>query len=304
MANSQYISWVLLLVLLATLVNLYHKPYLADPGQPLPWIRSFVHPVAKSACALQGFRCASDEDCDCEALCRNGKALEPFRVLEDDRIYVMNRRLAPGTYCLPRGVGECDLRTSHHIFSLAGWSCLGKNDDVFRRSKRAACQSEEASEGERNVLWDYRKNEPAGEDVEDYYERHGGDLRYRCRCDSLSLDGTRMLSVFPFVCSVDYCLRDFEGRPTSLMGWNGRECECGPYHHVDPDDPTSPCRAAVTRIEGEALVGHVGCMSEGSFVPRPLLCPTDDRFLSFREHFHAGDLPEQLIGKLIASDTI
>lgn len=285
------------LLLLVTLVNLYYKPYLTDRDQPLNWLMS--HPISKTACALQGFQCPSDEMCDCEKFCNNGSDYVPFKILdENDRVYVLNQKLSPGTYCLPKGIGKCNLKTSYHVFSLAGWSCIGINDDIFKKNKKKACKNEEAQDNSLNILYDYQKNERAADYIENYYEMFQNKLRYGCKCESKSLDNTRMISIFPFVCLVDYCLRDISN-PTPTMGWNGSECDCGPYVHADSNDKTSPCRTFASTIEKNVLKGRVDCMTKKSFVKQPLICPTDNGLLTFKEYFMKGNEPQKFVDMIV-----
>lgn len=285
--------------MLVTLVNLYYKPHLGDHVQPpLHWIQSFVNPVAKTACAHQGFKCKSEEACDCEKLCANGKEFVPFQIVEGDRIYVMNQKLTPGTYCLPRGVDKCNLKTSYHVFSLAGWSCIGISDDIFKRNKKRACKNEEAQDNSLNVLWDYLENQEAGDDIDNYYEMYQNKYRYGCKCGSRSLDDSPMISPFPFVCLVDYCLRNFEN-PTPLMGWTGEKCECGSYFHEYFWDETTACKREYTRIEKEELIGQVDCMTKDSFIERSLICPTDDNLVVFKEYFFKGKKLRDFVDALV-----
>lgn len=288
----------MLLIVLVTLINLYYKPYLIDRNQPLNWL--LTHPISKTACALQGFQCPSDEMCDCEKFCSNGKDFVPFRILsEDERIYVLNQKLSPGAYCLPKGVGKCNLKTSYHVFTLAGWSCIGINDDIFKKDKKKACQNEEAQDNNLNMLYDYKEGKDAGDNIENYYELYQNKLRYNCQCNSRSLDNTPMISIFPFVCSVDYCLRDLIN-PAPSLGWNGNECKCGPYPHLDSNDRTSPCRSHISKIETKnKLIGRVECMTKDSFVKQSLICPTSDGLVVFNTHIMDGNTPENFIKNLI-----
>lgn len=222
----------------------------------------------------------------------------PFQVMEGDRIYVMNQKLTPGTYCLPKGVDRCNLKTSFHMFSLAGWSCIGISDDIFKQNKKTACKNEEAQDHHLNVLWDYLRDTEAGDDIDDYYEMYRGRYRYGCKCGSKSLDNSPMISPFPFVCLVDYCVRNFEN-PTPAMGWTGKKCECGNYFHEYPWDEASPCRKAYSRIEKKELIGHVNCMTKDSFIERPLICPTEDNLVVFKEYFFKGSNPPDFADELI-----
>lgn len=289
-----------------TLINLHARPPNPDRDRSSYWPGPVIRPISKYSCNVFGFKCPGDELCDCATYCVNGQEFVQFRVVEGDRVYVTNQKLSPGTYCLPKGVGRCNLKTSRQVFSLAGWSCIPINGDVFRGDKLKACQNDEAADNRLNVLWDFDRDAEAGSDVEDYYERSNGPnrtLRYGCRCGSKSLDGTPLVSTFPFVCSVDFCLRDIEN-PDPSLGWNGSECVCGRYPHLDPNDRTSPCKREATRVENDELIGRVECMTDKSFVTRPLICPTDDPTVTFREFMFDGNDTGKFIEHLIQNRLI
>lgn len=269
-------------VAIVTVFNLFYKQRFSEKIHAMNAFYTSTHPIARSLCPLQGFRCPSNEPCDCEEICSNGSHFIKFQVMDRDApIFVMDRQLTPGTYCLPRGVDRCHHDTTVPVFSLAGWNCLPLNASVFQEDFTIACKSAEARHNERNVLWDYKKNSEAAAGGDDY-ERFQGGYRYRCRCGSESLDGTRMVSPLPFVCVVDHCLRDMS-HPAPFMGWDGSKCECGVYDHADPDDPTSPCRTVVSKVDHGLLTGRVDGMTRDSFVPRvSLYNPSDERVMRFR----------------------
>lgn len=265
------------------MINLYYKPSIHLKSEPMHWLERMIHPISQSACPLHGFKCPSSEPCDCKKFCNNETDFVPFHIVDaNERIYVMNKKLTPGTYCLPKGVDKCNLKTNYHVFSLAGWSCLPLNEIVFKGDKKRACKNEEAQDNNSNVLWDYLKQEEAGDNIEDYYEPLRDQLRYRCKCGSKSIDGTPMISAFQFVCSVDYCLRDIS-HPLPFMGWNGKTCDCGTYFHLNPDDKTSPCRHELSRVQNETLIGRVDCMTEHTFLKQTLFCPTTNTGLIFKD---------------------
>lgn len=284
------------------MVNLYYKPNLTTENKIINWFQNIIDPVAKFNCPLQGMKCPSEEQCDCNSLCNNGEYV-PFHIKLDNeqRIYVMDKKLSPGTYCLPKGVETCNLKTNYHVYSLAGWSCIPLNEAIFKRDKKHACKNEEAVDNNLNVLWDFKLNKEADYKIDDYYEPHENGLRYQCICGSNSIDGTPMVSVFPFVCSVDYCLRDIVN-PLPFMGWNGEICECGPYFHLDPNDKKSPCRRELSRVENDTFVGRVDCMSKNSFLKQSLFCPTSDLNLKFEEW--VSSKPIDLIDTLITKNYI
>lgn len=217
----------------------------------------------------------------------------PFRVMENETIYLMDQQLSPGTYCLPKGIGNCNQKTSFHVFSAAGWTCVPRNTSIFQD----ACHNEEAANNEQNVLWDYSKNEPA-KDVENPYETMSdGSLRYRCQCGSKDIRGKRLVPTLPFVCSVDYCVQDI---PNSipLMKFKDSKCECGPYLHAT-DREESPCVVERTRVErNTTLVGRVDCMADFSWKKRPIFCPKEEGALSFTTFFLHGESFTDFIKKM------
>ena len=279
-----------------------------DYDQPLHWLKNIKYPISKSSCAYQGFKCPSDELCDCEQICSNGKDFVPYRILDEmkGRIFVMNQKLVTGTYCLPKGAENCDLKTSYHIFSRAGWSCVDVNTDIFARHKMRACKNEEAQDNSLNVIYDHLENRNVldPEKIENYYETLPGQdvLRYRCVCDSLALDGTPMISVFPYVCSVDFCLRDIpDSSITKGMGWDFQkeECHCGPYQHLNPQDLTTPCRMYASGIKNHELTGRVDCMKETFFQKYSLICPPGDEKITFKQTFFNDSDPTKILNALI-----
>lgn len=298
---------ILLLVVLLTLINMYYKPYLTDNDQPIKWLKNITYPISKSSCAYHGFKCPSDELCDCQQICSNGQDFVPYRILDNmkGRIFVMNQKLVAGTYCLPKGAENCDLKTSYHIFSRAGWTCLNVNNDIFANHKMRACKNEEAQDNSLNNVYDYLMNKNVDhEKIENYYEKLPGQdvFRYRCKCDSLALDDTSMISVFPFVCSVDFCLRDIpKNKIVKGMGWDFQkeECQCGPYPHMNLNDRTTPCRMYISKMDNNELTGRVNCMKETSFQKYPLICPPGEGKIIFTQIFFNDSDPTKLLDFLL-----
>ncbi|GBM53922.1 hypothetical protein AVEN_64844-1 [Araneus ventricosus] len=234
-------------------------------------------------CPLHGIKCSNSKECDCNQLCENGDQYVVYRVLPGDRIYVLDRLLTPGAYCLPKGVGTCNQQTSDHIFSLSGWSCVPKNKTIYSNDKMMACQHPDFKDNESNVLWDYKKNTPVNHDeVEDYYETMGksGMLRYRCRCDGKDGLDKPLVNIVPFVCATDHCLKDIVN-PLPSMGWDGSVCQCGPFFHENDKDETSPCLTEKTRIENGKMIVRVECMNDNSYIAQPFYCPNREGALSF-----------------------
>lgn len=281
------------------MINLYYKPNITPKSNIFNWFEKSIDPINKSNCSLQGFKCPSDEPCDCNKFCNNGNEIVPFLITNDDeRIYIMNKKLTPGMYCLPKGVDKCNLKTNYHVFSLAGWSCLSLNEMIFKGDKKRACKNEEAENNDLNILWDYLNDQEAKDNIEDYYERLGDKLRYRCKCGSKSIDGTLMIPILPFTCSADYCLRDIP-KPFDFMGWNGKFCECGPFFHLNPDDKKSPCRREISRVHEDVhFTGKVDCMTKNSFVKHALFCPTTEKELIFKEFIQNGSNVEDFVDTL------
>lgn len=265
-----------------TLINLFYKPLLSDVGTSFPNLfqRLWVPAVTASTCPLYGFKCPTDEPCDCDRICSNGEFV-PFHVMPNEPIYLTDRQLSPGTYCLPKGIGNCNQKTSYHVFSLTGWKCISRNTALYRDESLSACQNEDALDNSQNVLWDNLLNLPA-RDIENPYEvlADGTTLRYKCHCDSLDIRGKKLVATLPFVCSVDYCVRDFMN-PHPHMGFTGSKCECGVYLHADPTDEMSPCVAELMQVKDDQFVGRVECMSNFSWQKSAIFCPKDRDVLSF-----------------------
>ncbi|GIY77308.1 uncharacterized protein CDAR_422841 [Caerostris darwini] len=297
MAKNQYIAWILFLLLAVTIFNLFYKPLMKTTllGPETIHVQQLVHPIQSSLCPLHGFKCPTKEPCDCSRMCTNGELYVPYRVLTDDHIYVLDRKLPPGTYCLPKGVGMCNQKTSHEIFSFMGWSCITRNKTIFHKDKLFACYHQDSTDNRLNILWDYRENRQANtDDILDYYEMYEGELRYRCKCQGKDSRGKELVNSIPFVCSPDYCIQDIVN-PLPMMGWNGFRCECGPYFHKDPLDTLSPCVMEQTRVEKNQLIVRVECMNDNSFVKRPLYCPKEEGVLNFKIPFTLGNKPEDYL---------
>ncbi|GFW94134.1 uncharacterized protein TNCV_1978741 [Trichonephila clavipes] len=176
---------------------------------PSLFIGSWVSSIARSTCPLYGFQCPNDEPCDCSQMCSNGD-FAPFEVSPKDKIFLMDQHLTPGTYCLPRGIGNYNQKTSYHVFSLKWWKCIPRHETLYQEQTLVACQHEEAEDNSKNVLWDNLLQKPAKE-VDNPYEilADGKILRFQCQYNSVDILGKPMLSVLPFVCSADYCIKDF-----------------------------------------------------------------------------------------------
>ncbi|GFX56577.1 uncharacterized protein TNCV_5034961 [Trichonephila clavipes] len=85
-----------------------------------------------------------------------------------------------------------------------------------------ACQPEEAEDNSKNVLWDHLLQKPPKE-VDNPYETlaDGKTLRFQYQYSSVDILGKQM-SVLPFVCSADYCIKDFLNL-LPIMGVNSVE---------------------------------------------------------------------------------
>lgn len=283
-----------------TVVNLFYKPWIYDtqPTVSQFFQRQLASPITRSTCALYGLKCENDEFCDCAKMCTNGEFV-PFRIMPNESIFLMDHKLTPGTYCLPKGIGNCNQKTSYHVFSLTGWKCINRNKSLYHDETMVACKAVGAKDNEKNVLWDYLKNEPA-KDIDNPYETlwDGKTLRYRCVCNSLDRRNKRMISVLPFTCSVDYCVTDIFNS-LAVMGFENGKCQCGPYPHEDPDDEASPCVMEKTRIENNELVGAVRCMADNAWKKSPIFCPSQADVLSFTTPVMGGDSKNEFVGTMM-----
>lgn len=253
------------------------------------FLRHGMSAIRTYNCPVYGFKCLTDEMCDCDKLCGNGDYV-PFRVLNNEPIFLMDQQLTPGTYCLPQGIGTCDQKTSYHVFSTAGWTCIPRNKSLFFHP----CYNDEAIDNSQNMLWDYLKDKPA-ENIDNPYETlsDGVILRYRCKCGATDKNGLPMINSIPLVCSVDYCLRDIPA-PLPMMGFKNSQCECGPYLHATEDE-TSPCVVEKTQREQNILTGRVNCMTDTSWSKKPIFCPHNEGALSFKIMVMSGDSHDNFI---------
>lgn len=257
---------------------------------PGAWMVS--DPLTTQLCPLYGFKCPTNTLCECSEYCPNGEAYIPFQVMEDEIVLLLKRQLLPGTYCLPKGVGTCNLETSIPVFSLTGWSCIPRNRSIHYDNKLLACQHEEAADNSLNYLYDYKllkklDFKEVRKSTVDYNETlaKNGQSRYRCVCGSKTYDGKKMTEILKFHCAPDYCVSDIPN-PSQFVGWNPLKnvCECGAFEHEDPSDETSPCLVERTRIgdNESVLIGRTTCMTNVSFYKSPVFCPKDEGALSFK----------------------
>ncbi|GFS31573.1 uncharacterized protein NPIL_30991 [Nephila pilipes] len=208
MAKNKYISFILFLILIVTLVNLFYKPWLRNVQPTIPHLLkgSWVSSITRSTCPLYGFKCPTDEPCDCAQMCSNGDFV-PFRVLPKDPIFLMDQNLLPGTYCLPRGIGNCNQKTSYHVFSLAGWTCIPRNQTLYQDQTLIACHHEEAAIIQKYFVGSFTSATCLGGGK--CIRNAGGwkNITISMSCNSLDILETHDV-VVPFVCSVDYCIKD------------------------------------------------------------------------------------------------
>lgn len=306
MTKIQYIFLILLLIFVASLVNLFYKPWLQDIQKRFPnlfladLLPPISTPVTLSIGSLYGVRCTDPDRCDCTTIQEAAGPLEPFDVMEGEAIYVMNRQLAPGRYCLPSGVSHCNQNTSYQIFTASGWKCVPR-----RAAGSSTCHGDPnaADNNQLNVLWDYLENRKVDETkhLVNLYEKIGSQWRYRCKCESKDVWGRPMVQSTPWTCSVDYCVAEF---PNVLvgMGFDGSQCQCGTAVHEDPDDKTSPCKLAISEITSRSLFkGRVDCTHEGSMTKHGLFCPSGERVLRSKETMvTAHAYVEDFLNKFVA----
>lgn len=224
--------------------------------------------------SLYGFKCDDPHHCDCSEL---GQDLEPFDVMKNEAIYVMNHQLSPGRYCLPKGVSHCDQNTSYQIFTSSGWTC------VPRTVSPTICHSKDTHDNSGNVLWDRLENKKA-EKVLNVYEKLKSDnsWRYQCKCDARDMFNRQMVKSTPWTCSIDYCIAEILN-VTSGMGFDGSECQCGTTPHADPNDKKSPCKLEISEIKNHKFTGRVDCTSEISMKKHSIFCPPGEGVLRSEE---------------------
>lgn len=227
--------------------------------------------------------------------------LEKVTILDDkeEHIILYDKKLASGTYCLPEGSFNCNLKSSILLFTNSGWLC--QNKPLWKNNHRTACKSSKAANNNLNRLEDVSLGTPSlPENIDNVYETlsDGTTFRYQCKCDSLDLRGNKMVHIIPFKCSQDYCIKDLQNVAPSL-GWNREKkiCECGPYPHKDPNDLTSPCLKEMGSYyhEGEkTLYGKLECITRQTVnMNTYVYCPSDATkdTLSFTKKILASDDP-------------
>lgn len=302
--KTKYISLVFVLLIAATLVKLLYQPKRISTNR----LNSLAFATdAVTVCSLYGFKCPDpNQECDCQTYCTDGdKELISFRVLDEDRVHVLNRRLEPGFYCLPKGVGQCNPE-SIELFSLTGWSCIPQNAWYLMSSTHRPCYHPEAEDNSLNVLYDNLRNRPAEEPIENIYQTlSDGSNRFKCQCQSKDVYGNPMINVMPLKCSIDYCLTDIPN-PLPMMGWNGNECRCGPYGHEDEQDFTSKCVRAKTEVRKsdkytDALIGRVDCMNQASMRRSNIYCPPNENDLNFTVPVMYGQIPIKFVETTLLS---
>lgn len=272
MIKIQIISLVLVLVLAVTLVNLFYKPWSRTKSvKKFEMFQVPINPLVSTQCPLRGFKCSDPHQCNCSKICPNDH-FRDYHVKENDEIVVLDRKLEPGTYCLPEGFNTCNQSTEIPLYSLSGWTCISRNQSVYKSDFWIACKNNFAQNNDLNVLYDRLKNQPAKIGLVDFYETlNDHSPRYECHCDSVDLNGNKMVATLPFVCSVDYCLRELHN--VKNLGWNNGKCECGPYPRLQNGDETAPCVGNKTMIENGKLHGRVECTEMDSYERKAWYCP-------------------------------
>ena len=184
--------------------------------------------------------------------------------------------------------------------SVLTYGHLCQNKPYRRGDRCLACKSERARDNALNELIDVRTGLPVADDEEfDLFETcSNGEPAYRCRCGSLDDRGNRMIDILPYECFPDYCVSELENVPS--LGWNGRFCECGPFPHADPEDPTSPCVRNATsgyKSNDGMFHGRVECVGRNSYKLLPLLCPEGESSLSFEKKVWSSKNPLDFVRK-------
>lgn len=201
----------------------------------------------------------------------------------------------PAFYIQPPRPTDCSLETSRLVFSASGWLC--QNKPYWKGEYRIACKHLQALDNTANLLVDVFTDTPAEDDAdpfETYLNERGERVpKYKCHCGSLDDRGNRMISVTPYQCVPDYCTRELQNVPS--LGWNGHRCECELFHHVDPNDPTSPCVRHTNRYQNRLVYGRVECSNKNSLKLLPVLCPTNTKVLYFTKRVATSKDPMTFI---------
>lgn len=286
-----FIYLVLFFVLCITIFNLFYKKNLfLQPKRNV--VKLDVIPFStldKLFCPINGFKCP-DETCDCLDYCKG--SYEKINIFDNEDIVLFNEKLAPGTYCLPKGALKCHLKSSIPIYSNNDWICVPRNQNIWNSNNFIACKSPYAKNNNLNVLFDHKTNDIALSVSKDYYEMYNGKLRYECKCNSKDVRGNPMISLeeIPFTCVSDYCLANFKNVQQAI-GWKNGECDCGPYSQ---DDKTSPCIDSLIGMKDNVFHGVVKCTSKHSF-KKELIYSNDKTFWQFDKTITFTSLPVEFL---------
>lgn len=292
-----FIYLVLFLIFCITLFNLFYKHQVVSLFQTKRNVVSLnslpfaFNPFDKLFCPVHGFKCP-DDTCDCSLYCKGN--YEKLNIYENEDIVLFHEKLMPGTYCLPKGALTCHLKSSIPVYSMNNWSCIPRNNNVWKGNHFIACKNPHAENNDLNQLWDRKLGEKASTELADYYEMWNGQLRYECRCESKDMRGNSMLALeeVPFTCVSDYCLSNFKNTLQDI-GWKNGECNCGPYQHEKLNDKTSPCLNAVMGMQQHTFNGFLKCTDRQSIEKETLFCSSTmkNNYFTFEKQITFGSYP-------------
>lgn len=280
-----FIYVVLFLIFCITVFNLYYKQQLFTQSHrnvvDLNEIPFAFNPFDKLFCPINGFKCP-DDTCDCSQYCKGN--YEKIHIY-DEELVLFHEKLKNGTYCLPKGALQCHLKSSMPVYSVNGWTCVPRNNNVWKNNHFIACQSPYAQTNALNILYDNKNQKEVDSPITDYYEMHNGQMRYQCSCQSKDIRGNLMVALdeVPFTCVPDQCLSNFKNNVQNI-GWKVDHCDCGPYNHEIPNDLTTPCIDSELGVKNFKFTGVLKCTNRESIVKHPIYC--NENYFTFTKRIN------------------
>lgn len=241
------------------------------------------------------------EPCECQG---NLKAL---RVTIHDVIYFNNKKLLPGSYCVPSTNKSFPRKCIHGILMYTnnkGWYCKCSYPQIWSGEYCAtfvACQVRGLDILRRpDVTWlpdfnnNYLLDTKTGEQISpiDISSRNyneileDGSLRYRCQCDGKDVFNNNLVQFkeIPFSCFVDSCKQLVPFSSVPGLDRDTGNCNCGGpetnQRNLNVTDKTSPCTACFTAFLSETIYQmNVPCFHKYTRIADNIPYPCENYFL-------------------------
>lgn len=306
--KKNFVYLIIFLIFIISIYNIFYKPSIYKLFNGNKKLSNFIDlpdvldSDGKLFCSINGYKC-QNERCDCKSICKG--EYNKFIIHPDENVVMFNEKLSPGTYCLPRGLENCNGQTSIPIYSVNGWMCISKNPAIWNKNSFIACQNPYAEDNSLNVLMDTKNNTPVtNQIIDNFYEIYNGKLRYQCSCNSLDKNGNKLIPLndIPFKCMSDYCLSKLHYK-RGIPGWNDntKQCDCGHLMHENPNDLTSPCVEETFKLNNNIFSGAINCMSLNSLQEYAIYCHPNNlsEQIQYKKIFNFSDNPIEYLRAII-----